>query len=484
MTVVPAGRPSAGGIARTAALATMAVLLLSIVERSILAEPIRGLLGQLRLDPALFRAGVAVLSVLLTVLLAVAWRLRGTPLLAGAGRPRTLAYAALMVGYALTVWLPPLVGGTTDTLTAYRIVLTIAVPLNIAGFCFLLPALLRRADYELIFRVVTWGIVGFGVVSMVWVLLGQQAFFGIPLVEQPDDRGGRWAASGFFVQRNTIGSFLVLVIPAAALIALDDFRRGRLGRSVLTLAGLFVMLAWLLLTFSRSSQLAVAVSVAGAVLLLATFGTPASAAAQRAQRLVRWLTAAVLVVGLGLAITSPAWLPAVAPGLQAALVDGLHGRVMIWVDIWEKTADHRWIGTGLFEVQAVGPGGERYGEIYTPHNAYLAQLAYFGVPGLAALVLLLAVMIHEGWVGRGSRPSGFRSSGSPSSGSWPGLRAEDAILLGAIGGFLVQNLFEHILTYPVLFSNSLALILLGSWRARVPASMVDGPDATGPETIE
>ena len=54
-----------------------------------------------------------------------------------------------------------------------------------------------------------------------------------------------------------------MVVPVATLIALGDFRRGRLGRSALTLAGLVIMLAWLVLTFSRSSQLAVAVSVAG-----------------------------------------------------------------------------------------------------------------------------------------------------------------------------------------------------------------------------
>jgi hypothetical protein len=443
-------------ISRIATFATILVLLLLYIERSILAEPVRALLALIGLDPALFRAGVAILAVLLVPLLAAAWRLRGAPPVGRTQRARTAVYALLLAAYTVTVWLPPLTGGA-DALSAYRFVLTVSVPLGIAGFCLLAPAVLRRADTDLVFRTFLWVSVGFAVVSLTWVVLGQRTFFGIPLVSQPDDRGGSLAASGFFVQRNTIGSFLAVVIPAGTLVAIGDWRHGRGARGALSGAGVLVLLVWLVLTFSRSSQLAVAVAAGTAALVLAWFGRPAAPVALRLQRLVKTFTLAGLAVVLLLAISAPWWLPVLAPDLGAAVNDALHGRLRIWLDIWEKTADQRWIGTGLFEVQGVGPGGVQYGEVYTPHNAFLAQLAFFGIPGLVAFVMLLLAMIHEGWIRRSSQ-----------------LGIEDAIVLGAIAGILAQNAFEHILTNPVLFSNAFSLLLLGVWRAGRQGNARDG----------
>ena len=82
--------------------------------------------------------------------------------------------------------------------------------------------------------------------------------------------------------------------------------------------------------------------------------------------------------------------------------------------------------------------------------------------GLVSFVLLLGAMAWEGWTRRRR-----------------GLGVEDAILLGALAGILVQNQLEHILGYPVLFSNSLSLILLGWWRAG-PAARPPGDGADSP----
>jgi O-antigen ligase len=435
-------------MAGLATLATLVVLLLLYVERSILAQAVRDLLARVGLDPALFRAGIAVLAVLLVPLLAAAWRQRGMPVAGGPGRTRRLVYAGLLAAYAVTVWLPPLVGEGPDALTAYRFVLTLSVPLGIVGFSFLAPAVLRQTNLEVVVRWCLWVSVAFALVSLAWVALGEPTFFGIPLMRDPDDRGGSLAASGFFVQRNTIGSFLAVVIPAATIVAIADRRRGRTTRARVTSLGVVVLVLWLLLTFSRSSQLAVAVAAGTAVMALAWFAQPASPAAVRAQRIARRLSVAGVALLLLVAVSAAWWLPAIAPSLAAGATEALNGRLMIWQDIWQKTTDNRWIGTGLFEVQGLGPGGVRYGEVYTPHNAFLAQLAFFGIPGLVAFVLLLVAMLHEGWVRRARR-----------------LDAQDAVLLGALTGILVQNAFEHILSNPVLFSNAFSLLLFGAWRA-------------------
>ena len=167
------------------------------------------------------------------------------------------------------------------------------------------------------------------------------------------------------------------------------------------------------------------------------------------QRWLRRLTIVGLVVGVLAGIAFVALLPALRPGLTDAAIEALNGRWFIWQDVWDKTADHRWIGAGFLGVEGLGPGGYQYGEVYDPHNAWLAQLVYFGIPGLAALGLLIGTMLVDGY-------RRYRREVR--------VAPQQALLLAAIAGVLVQNVFEYFLTDPVLFSNAFALLLVGWWR--------------------
>ena len=120
-----------------------------------------------------------------------------------------------------------------------------------------------------------------------------------------------------------------------------------------------------------------------------------------------------------------------------------------WTDVWNKTEAYRWIGAGFLGVEAVGPGGVRYHEVYDPHSAWLAQLVYFGVPGLVALAGLVSAMVAEGL-------ARYRREVR--------VAPQQALLIAAIAGLVVQNVFEYFLTDPLLFSNAFALLLLGWWR--------------------
>ena len=209
-----------------------------------------------------------------------------------------------------------------------------------------------------------------------------------------------------------------------------------------------LLAAWLVLCFSRSSELSVAVTGAVAVVLLAWTAVPGSAPIAGMQRWLRRLT----LLGIGLAVLGACvglWLLATRAGLRDAVVVALNGRLMIWTDVWNKTEAYRWIGAGFLGVEAVGPGGVRYHEVYDPHSAWLAQLVYFGVPGLVALAGLVAAMVAEGL-------ARYRREVR--------VAPQQALLIAAIAGLVVQNVFEYFLTDPLLFSNAFALLLLGWWR--------------------
>ncbi len=455
MTIPSDARRSGPAILALAAPATLGLLLLLFVESTRFSGPFRrGITG----DPVTYHQALGLLALLLPVVLA--WVARrsstGEPrgatirrLLPGAGPRLRVAYAGLLAAYAVAVLVSSAGSQAPEAGTAWYALRVLMVPAEILAFGFLAPALLRRADAELIVRLIVWLLAAFAALSLAWMLTGRDTFAGLLLSVPPDDRGGRWASSEFFVHRNTIGGFLALAIPAGAWLAWTRARRGE-RRGAATMAGLVaLLLLWLVLCFSRSSELALVVTIGVAALLLAWTGRPGSARLATAQRWLRRVTVAGLVVAVIAAVVVVGLLPAIRPGLTEAVVGALHGRWMIWQDVWDKTSGHRWLGAGFLGVEAVGPGGYYYGEVYDPHNAWLAQLVYFGVPGLAALAMLVVTMLADG----------FRRYRREVR-----IAPQQALLVAGIAGILVQNVFEYFLTDPVLFSNAFALLLLGWWR--------------------
>lgn len=325
-----------------------------------------------------------------------------------------LAYGAVVVASTLI---------NVEPLTESRMIEALLVPTTILSLAVALPAILALDDYDLLFGGVIAIFVVSAIVSLGLVVTHRSSLFGHPLMVQPDHRGGSLGAAGLYGHRNTIGSFLQFMPVMVIAVATRSGRSARDGRRGVMwwiwLAALALVLVHLALTFSRSSQIVAALSF-----------LPLIGWAVRARPSIAYAVAAGLVACL---IVAVARVPEFARYL--ALGVSLLGREVVWKDVLVRAADGPILGFGLLNAEFHGQ---------TPHNAFLAQIAYFGGLGLTLFIGLLVAFGRLVWRRQRERPD-------PAS----------SLLFALVVAVLLQGLVEYIVTFPIFFANSMFWIVVG-----------------------
>jgi hypothetical protein len=331
----------------------------------------------------------------------------------------TIAYGAVVIVATMR---------NVPGVTGARGLEALLVPLTILSLGSCLPILLGRKDYDRLFCGLVAMFALSAVVSLWLVLTERVTFFGQPLQVPPDRRGGALSASGLYVHRNTIGAFLQCV-PAVALSLVagrsagERSRRSELIRRWVGIPALFLVFLHLALTFSRSSQIVALLSVLPFV----------AAGARERPRAARLLGAAIAIAAAIVLVSVTELRDYVGLGWS------MRGRESIWRAVVEALGEHPWLGFGLLNFEFRTPYRS-----HTPHNVYLAQVAYFGVIGLG---LFLGVLVAFGRLVRDT----LRAARDRSTLAF-------ALLLA---GMLLQGLVEYIVTFPIFFANSMFWIVLG-----------------------
>ncbi|MDI6771323.1 MAG: O-antigen ligase family protein [bacterium] len=206
-------------------------------------------------------------------------------------------------------------------------------------------------------------------------------------------------AQVFNMNPNELGTTLAIAAVLLLGLSLDGSRFRRL----LCLAGLSVVTAGLVLTWSRGAWLAAAM---GVVVLIARTGH---------RRLWPGLLAAALVMVAAIPALGPRWEWHADRIQEITVADGPFSRIPIWRLVPKMVADHPVLGTGLSTFQFVY---ERYRQgtaavPYAPlaHNLFLQSAAETGLVGLVALLFFLSagVLAVARWHTRG--PPGSEQRG-------------------------------------------------------------------------
>lgn len=232
--------------------------------------------------------------------------------------------------------------------------------------------------------------------------------------------------NGVLDNPNVYGAFLAMVIPAAVGYGIASRTLERL----LTVVWLIMALGCLLATGSRGALIATSIGVGAAVLLTIVSST------DRSQRLVTWLAAerrrrriiALSGVGVALLLIGIIVYQSAAPG-RANAVERRFTLLQVALD---AGLGHPGLGTGtgtypveLMRQVSIPPVViERHA-----HNLFLNIFAEDGLPGLAALMLLITLTVRSG------------------SAVWSAASTDHRMLLsGVIGGliaFLVSGLADN-----------------------------------------
>jgi O-antigen ligase len=143
------------------------------------------------------------------------------------------------------------------------------------------------------------------------------------------------------------------------------------------------------------------------------------------------LLGAIVTAGLALVAVH-----VIAPEATAYLGLGLDllGRDAIWREVFHVLPSHLWLGYGLLNIGFLG---------YTAHNIYLTQLAYFGVLGFTAFMLVLGLWARKVAAGRP-------------------FALDQQLLIAIAVGALVHGMFEYFITCPLMFTNSFFWLMTGA----------------------
>lgn len=299
--------------------------------------------------------------------------------------------------------------------------------LTIYMFLFLAPKLLRKSHFILLF----WGIcalAGIHAVSQLCFIFGQtQQFCGynvcmphgrlmripeLPLLPLLDGYTGGW-----FTNPNCLASYVMAVPAIAVFLSRPSITRTKALR-VLALGICAVSSISLVLTFSRAAILTV---LLGMIPLAVSFLKK-----RRVSRAVSVVVVSTLIAGLFL--------------LQmrfTTLINpfSLTGRSDLWMQAAESLKH--------LPIFGYGPLLRLSGE--TPHNVFLANLIFYGVPGLSAFLALIGSSLFFAFrVVRKNHDYGHL----------------------ALFGFVISYVcaysqIEYVLTCPYSFSNSVALLTIG-----------------------
>lgn len=396
-------------LSRAVAVALLVLLGSTVLQSTVFLGVNRTILGSLGYDRVHLVAHAAI------ILIAVA---------CGPSRRRLVAFEVVfywLAAYGAAVFASTVIN--VEPLTETRVLQALLIPITVLSLGVALPAILTIDDYDLLFRGVIAIFIFSAVVSLGLVITHRSSLLGHPLVVQPDHRGGSLGAAGLFTHRNTIGSFLqfvpvlILAVAARSGSGIEPGRHGVMWW--IWMAALALVLVHLVLTFSRSSQIVVVLSL---LPLLVRIG--------RARSTVAYAGAAVLILVLIVGVVRiPEFAGYVSLGLS------LRGREFVWKDVLVRTAERPILGFGLLNA--------KFRE-HTPHNAFLAQLAYFGGVGLTLFVGLLVTFGVVVW---------RRQRARRDLSSW--------MLFAVVVAALLQGFVEYVLTFPVFFANSMFWILAG-----------------------
>jgi O-antigen ligase len=308
---------------------------------------------------------------------------------------------------------------TTGTVP-FRLVQAVLIPTTIVSLAICLPSIFSPSGYRTLFRIVIVILSVSSVASLVLMAVGADHVLGRELSHWGAYRGGRFAASGLFVNPNALGSLLEF-FPAIIVYLIYAERRHVVAHAVA-----FALIAvHLVLTFSRSAMGVAIVSL-----------LPLAPGVVRRRRRLAYALAAVALVVLVVVWRMDSW--------YLDLDLALRSRNRIWSLTLARVQEKPLLGFGLLNVTLpvnlnVNPGGQ------TAHNLYLAQVLYFGWVGFVAFITMSVAF------GRRVYASLADLAGSP------GAR----VLTAALIGVAWQGLLEYIITFPLFFTNSLFWIVLG-----------------------
>jgi hypothetical protein len=251
---------------------------------------------------------------------------------------------------------------------------------------------------------------------------------------------------GTFGNPNTLGAFLVLIIPI--VISQVIFAKRRVTKIVL---GVYALINLLLLlgTFSRGAWVGTGVGLLiMGVLSLAHWHMLSRSALrhwwQTQTNMVRIFTVIFLLSALAVSVTGAIFT------VQSFSIVGRSGdlRTLLWQFALQLFGEHPLFGTGLFtyghhlpllwSIPPLQPHSH-------PHNAVLLIMAELGLVGLG----VLAVSVFFAW--------------RMALANWRNAEREQPLLVGAIGalvGFGVHHLFDTPAMLPIIALSGLLILIV------------------------
>ena len=349
-------------------------------------------------------------------------------------------YLSLSVTWALyTLWV--VFCSLHSVHTTDRLCELILTPLTIVALFLCAPLILERQHYRLILLSFSV-LLGLHTLCIAWIMFkNNPEFFGRQVITV----GGRPKflgpiqlpqTDGIFRSPNAIGSFLAL-FPAFLLSEFLSAKNNQRYRTMLIATAVLIG-AGLFLSYCRAAQASVLIG----------FLLPAIVFLKNTQ--ARFLVCAAILVTTAIVCLPDQhqWMfmnssmaehnigPEAVRNSTAFVAHTVSSRrTEIWMGFLKHWQEHPWTGYGLLGVDYQNLG---------PHNFFLANLAYFGIPGLVLIVTLLCLAIKQ---------IAGRAINQP------------RILIPLLGGLasliLVHGSLEYSISYPEYFTNSVFWLLLG-----------------------
>jgi putative inorganic carbon (hco3(-)) transporter len=254
---------------------------------------------------------------------------------------------------------------------------------------------------------------------------------------------------GSFAHPNTYGFYLAVI----GLALIGVIRSLPIAQKLIARALLLVVVASLVVTYSRTSYAA----FAAGVIVMAILGR-------------RWMLLGITLVTIAVAPLIPAVGGRLADLGEGATLRGTPGNSLTWrLDYWQTVVEvgegRRATGVGLGVVSELTDSGRE------PHNDFVRAFVELGVIGLAAYVVFLLVM---GWQARTALRRTQPETGRP---GLPRCLAEG--FAGICAAYLVESVTGNPMTQLILLSYVIALALAASHSASdwaVPPRRPDGID--------
>jgi len=299
--------------------------------------------------------------------------------------------------------------------TSLTTIEVLMVPLTILAFTWAVPKALQRTTLDSFLAVIVLVFSIHTVFAFLLAVTKTSTIFGYELpiaIGRPQLYWGERGAllTGLFANPNGLASYLLLLPATAFGLAAPQPK----PKQKLLISCGFLLLIHLLLLMSRASSLT---ALTGLIV-------PAICRhlSSRQLKIFAWLTGIASLIFIAYTIAN--W-----PHDNSLCL-----RTFIWQGFLDA-AMHTPFGSGWNSVVVYNQN---------PHNMFLANLVYFGVSGLLLLIALVVIL--------GARAIALCDKDKTS-----------AFLLCTLAAMvLIHGNVEYVITYPLLFSNSIFWLLLGS----------------------